>query len=144
METLEKSKKVYTYNMNDLEDIVYETIEIIDEYVNKNDYVVLGNKFDDYLYESCSDKILSKNTMKKIQRYCFLIKKRPTLNRINLFFRLMPKLYNNYSTVVNKSLKEKKIQELRRAWLKSKNETEMLLKKYKEEKGDFYKKNFFN
>jgi len=45
-----------------------------------------------------------------------------------------------YKKAVKVSLKEEKIQNARKEWLKVRNEADKLLTIYKEEKSDFYKK----
>ena len=76
--------------------------------------------------------------MKKIQKYCFWIQRHPSLRRINTFYGILSRTYGVERIKVNVSLKEQKIQNARKEWIKARNESERLLYLYKLEKGDFY------
>ena len=78
--------------------------------------------------------------MKKIQKYCFWIERRPTLRNISTFLGLLSRLFKVERVKIKISLKEEKIQKARKEWLKARNEADRLLDIYKLEKGDFYKK----
>jgi hypothetical protein len=80
--------------------------------------------------------------MKKIQKYCYWIDrdKTPSLRRINTFLSLLSKLFEIEKVRIKPSLKEERIQNARKEWLKARKESERLLDIYKLEKGDFYKK----
>ena len=77
--------------------------------------------------------------MKKTQKYCFWISKKPTLKRINTFFSLLSRDFGVKKVHVKVSLKEENIQKARKEWLKARAESERLLAAYKKEKGNFYK-----
>ena len=124
----------YTYNQVELNKIVNNTIEVIEKEVKKNHYQVTGNiRLYNFSYVN-----LSKRQMKKIQKYCFWIQRHPSLRRINTFYGILSRTYGVERIKVNVSLKEQKIQNARKEWIKARNESERLLYLYKLEKGDFY------
>lgn len=124
----------YTYNKSELKNVINNTIDIIENVVKNNNYQVTG-KIQDI------DKIdkISKNQMKKIQKYCFWISNKPTLRRINTFFGILTQNFGIGRIRIKVSAKEEAIQNARKAWLKAQAESEKLLKEYKKEKGNFYK-----
>lgn len=137
-----KAGVTYTYNKFEIAEKINKTIYIIQNEIEKNDYQVKGDiekykNLGDYLEDKWSN--LSYNQMKKIQKYCFWIERKPTLKKINTFFSLLSKLFGIEKVHVKVSLKEEKIQKARKEWLKARNESDRLLKIYKDEKGDFYK-----
>lgn len=132
----------YTYSVNVLDEKVTKTVENIEKYIKENDYQVTGDIEEYYVLEGW--KNLSKRQMKQIQKYCFWIERKPTLRRINSFFSLLSRTFGIKRVHVKVSLKEEKIQNSRKAWLKVRNEADRLLAEYKKEKGDFYKKNLVN
>ena len=136
METTVKKLGIdYTYNQVELNKIVNNTIDKIKNYKIVNNYKLNG----DLNYYNFKYLPLSKRQMKKIQKYCFWIQKNPSLKRINSFFSLLSKNYGVKRVKINIPLKEQKIQNARKEWLKVRNESERLLDLYKKEKGDFYK-----
>jgi hypothetical protein len=161
METMTKAGVTYTYNKYEVINIINKTIDMIEEWIKKNNYRIKISKHltDDVtlnVYKNLEKnwKDISKRKMKKIQKYCFWIQKNPTRRRVNTFFNLLSKTFGlcemeNDKFVrcpyIKESLKEEKIQARRREWLKAREESDRLLKLYKEEKGDFYKNkmNFF-
>jgi hypothetical protein len=124
----------YTYNKSELKNVINNTIDIIENVVKNNNYRVTG-KIQNI------DKIdnISKNQMKKIQKYCFWITNKPTLKRINTFFGILTQNFGIGRIRINVSAKEEAIQNARKAWLKSQAESDKLLMEYKKEKGFFYK-----
>lgn len=137
METLVKNSIEYTYNQNELKNKIYNTINKIKVYVILNNYRV-SKPLEQYL--NLESRNLSKNQMKKIQKYCYWIENNPSLKRINTFLSLISRLYGVERVQLKISEKEEKIQIARKNWLEFRNEAERLLKIYKEEKGDFYKR----
>lgn len=135
METTVNTGIEYTYNQKELNKIVNNTIDKIVNFVIANDYQVKGN-MREYEFNNIP---LSKRQMKKIQKYCFWIQKCPSLRRINSFYSLLSRTYGVERVKVDVSLKEQKIQNARKEWLKARNESERLLALYKKEKGNFYK-----
>lgn len=135
METTVKSGIEYTYNQSELNKVINNTIDNINKIIKEKNYRVEG-KIQHY---NLNYKNLSKNEMKKIQKYCFWIDKKPSLRRINTFFGLLTRTFGVDRIKVNISLKEQKIQNARKEWLKARNEADVLLEKYKKEKGNFYK-----
>lgn len=135
METTVNQGIEYTYNQSEINNIVNNTIDIIENEVKKNNYQVNG-KIQYYEFER---KNLSKRQMKKIQKYCHWIEINPSLRRINTFFGLLSRTYGVERVRVNVSLKEQKIQSLRKEWINARNIADAALAKYKAEKGNFYK-----
>ena len=130
----------YTYNRNEIDEKIVKTIETIEKVIKENNYRVTGTKEDFEEYSMLEYKNFSKNQMKNIQKYCFWVQRKPTLRRINSFFSLLSRLFEVKRVTVKVSLKEEKIQNARKEWLKVRNEADKLLTIYKEEKSDFYKK----
>lgn len=138
METLIKNNSIeYTYNRYEIKEKIQKTIDLIEKIVKQNNYRVVGNIVNFYKFEW---KDLSGKQMKKIQKYCYWIEKNPTLKRINTFLSLLSRYFGVERVTIKVSLREEKIQKARKEWLKIRNESDRLLKIYKEEKGDFYKK----
>lgn len=129
----------YTYNRSELDKKICDTVDFIKEVIAKNDYQVKGN-IDQFYNLKYPDLYFSRNQMKKIQKYCYWIQRNPSLKKINTFFSLLSKLFVVGRVQVKISLKEEDIQKARKEWLKARDEADRLLKIYKEEKGDFYKK----
>ncbi len=137
METTVEKGITYTYNQSELNEVINNTIDVIESVIIKNNYQV-SNEIE---YVDINFKNSSKNEMKKIQKYCFWINKKPTLKRINTFFSLLSRDYGIKKVNVKVSLKEEKIQKARKEWLKARQISDNLLAEYKKEKGDFYKNN---
>lgn len=137
METTTKNSVSYTYNSTEIVEQINKTIEKIEKEIEDNDYQVKGNL---ELYKNQSIRDLSKTKRKKIQKYCFWINEKPTLRRINTFLGFLSRYFKIERATIKVSLKEETIQKARKEWIKCRNESERLLKIYKEEKGDFYKK----
>lgn len=136
METLVNKGVEYTYNQKEINNIVNDTVDSINEYVKSKNYQVPG-KIQYYNFKYIN---LSKRQMKKIQKYCFWIKRSPSIRRINTFYGILSRFYDVDRIKVNVSLKEQKIQNARKEWLVVRNESDRLLAKYKKEKSDFYKR----
>jgi len=137
METTVNNGITYTYKQSEIDSKICNTIDLIEKFVKENNYQVIG-KLENY-YE-LKWKNFSKTEMKKIQKYCFWIERRPTLRNINTFLGLLSRLFEVERVKIKISLKEERIQKARKEWLKARNEAERLLDIYKLEKGDFYKK----
>lgn len=127
----------YTYNHSELNNIINNTIDKIKKYVKDNDYQVIIGEIRNYDFDFSK---LSKNQMKKLQKYCYWIDKKPTLKRVNTFFSLLSRYFGTDRVRIKISLKEEKIQSLRKEWLSARYTAENALARYKVEKGDFYKK----
>jgi hypothetical protein len=136
METIVNQGIEYTYNQSEINNIVNNTIDIIEKEIKINNYQVNG-KIQHYEFEH---KNLSKRQMKRIQKYCYWIEINPSLRRINTFLGLLSRTYGVERIRVNVSLKEQKIQKLRAEWLSVRYAAENALSRYKFEKCDFYKK----
>ena len=145
METTVNNGITYTYKRSEIDSKICDTIDLIEKFVKENNYQVVGttakftkSKFEEY---TCLEwRNFSKTEMKKIQKYCFWIERRPTLRNINTFLSLLSRLFEVEHVKIKISLKEERIQKARKEWLKARNEAEKLLDIYKLEKGDFYKK----
>jgi hypothetical protein len=135
MEAIVENGVNYTYNKSELKNVINNTIDIIENVVKNNKFQVSGKirNIDKF------DKNISKNQMKKIQKYCFWISNKPTLRRINTFFGILTQNFCIGRIRIKVSAKEEAIQNTRKAWLKAQAESEKLLMEYKKEKGNFYK-----
>jgi len=136
METTTSNGITYTYNRSEIDNKICNTIDIIEKFVKENNYQVIG-KLEEYTYLEW--KNFSKTEMKKIQKYCFWIERKPTLRNINTFLGLITRLFKVDRVKIKISLKEEKIQKAKKEWLKVRNEADKLLDIYKLEKGNFYK-----
>jgi len=139
METMTKAGVTYTYNKYEISKIINETIDKIQKWADENNYRVDGNLD---IYKDLDSKWtnLSKRQMKKIQRYCFWINRKPSFKRVNTFLNLLSRYFELGEKVhIKISLKEETIQKARKEWVKARDEADGLLKLYKDEKGDFYK-----
>lgn len=134
-----KAGVTYTYNKYEISKIINETIDKIQKWADENNYRVDGNLD---IYKDLDSKWtnLSKRQMKKIQRYCFWINRKPSFKRVNTFLNLLSRYFELGEKVhIKISLKEETIQKARKEWVKARDEADGLLKLYKDEKGDFYK-----
>jgi hypothetical protein len=129
----------YTFNKEEVVEKINKTIDLIEKWIEKNNYQLNGNM---NLYKNLDCRNLSKNQMKQIQKYCFWISKKLSLKRVNSFFSLLSRYFGIEKVHIKISVKEEAIQKAKKEWIKARNEADRLLKDYKEEKGDFYKKNF--
>lgn len=136
METTINNGIEYTYNQVELRKVINNTIDKIKNIIKENDYQVVGNIEQYYNLEF---KNLSKNQMKNIQKYCFWINRKPTLKKMNSFLNVLSRYYELNKVHIKVSLKEQKIQNTRKEWLKARNEADRLQEIYKKEKGDYYK-----
>jgi hypothetical protein len=132
--TIEKNS--YTYEKEKFNKVVNNTIDNILRYVTVNGYRVEG----DLKHLNLDISKVSMTRMKKIQKYCYWINKKPSLKKINTFLGLLSRTFDVERVKVKISEKEEKIQKSRKEWIKARNESERLLALYKPEKGDFYKK----
>jgi hypothetical protein len=150
METTLENGLEYTYNTDELDNKVVKAIEKIENVIKNNNYQLISkeNIFTEAKSYSPLDryctiewKHLSQNQMKKIQKYCYWINRNenPSLRKINTFLSLLSRLFNIEKVRVKQSLKEEKIQNARKEWLKARDESDKLLMVYKLEKGNFYK-----
>lgn len=130
----------YTYDIYKITDLITNRLTEIIKWVEKNDYrITFQGKMLDMKLSLDSIK-LSKRQMKRVQRSCLSLDTRMTIRNVNRFLSFIAKVFNVQKTSVKISMKEEKIQQLRKAWLKSREDSEYLLSLYKKEKGDFYKK----
>jgi len=134
--TIEKGIN-YTYNTTEFNKVINNTIDKIKKVVKENNYQVSG-KIEYYNFD-CRN--LSNNQMKKIQKYCYWIDKKPSLRRINTLFGLLARTFKVNRVTVKVSKWEERIQKSRKEWVKARNESDRLLATYKKEKGNFYKVN---
>lgn len=129
---------IYTYNSVELQEKINRILDKIEEWAKSKDYRIVGdlNK-----YRNLNMFInLSKNKIKKINKYLNSLNRKMTLRRVNSFLHLIYKIYKLDKKVSIKiSLKEENIQKARKEWLKARDESDRLLKVYKDEKGLFYK-----
>ena len=140
MKTLEKTNDVYVYTEQELKEKTNKIIDKIQQYADFMDYRIVGN-IDSYKNANLSVNNLSKNQLKKINMYLNSLDKKMTMRKINSFLNLFYKTFELTEKVqIKKSEKEEKIQKARKEWLKLRDEAEKALKIYKDEKGDYYKK----
>ena len=87
-------------------------------------------------------KFESKSQEKVLRNYLTKLDKKPGIALINRMLHFLYKKIYKLETApqIEYSEKELKIKAARKAWRKSLAETEALMKAYKEEKGNFYKK----
>jgi hypothetical protein len=138
METTLASGIEYTYSRSEIDSKIADAIEKIEKVIKENNYQVSG---DIEKYYEIKWKNLSQNQMKKIQKYCYWIERseKPSLRKINTFLGLLSRLFEIEKVRIKPSVKEEKIQNARKEWIKARNEADRLLKIYKLEKGNFYK-----
>jgi hypothetical protein len=137
MKTTTNAGVTYTYNKYEVIEKINKTIALIEAWISENNYQISG-KIDRNLEDKWSN--LSKSQVKKIQRYCFWIERKPSLRNVNTFFGILSKYFKIERVHVKISAKEEAIQKSRKEWIKARNEADKALKAYKAEKGDFYKK----
>jgi len=143
---METTVKNYVYNTSELKKYIIVTIENIEKWAKDNNYRLKGdfNSFKISLMGNEKFITISKNKRKKINQYIFSLERKITMRNANSFLHFIYKTMNNNepnsSIKIIISEKEEKIQMLRKQWLRMRNESDNLLKSYKDEKGDFYKK----
>lgn len=114
-------------------DLVNNLLVKINEICNKNEWQVSKqiNPIEDLNFKS-------HNQRKKLKRF-YMKTQGFSIKSINSFLNYLAQILEVQKIVIRPSLKEEKIQSLRKEWkVLRKLEQEALLK-YKEEKGDFYK-----
>lgn len=124
---------------------VQTSITAIKKYAEEKGYQIIGEfKKEGLISGLLGSKLTfeSKSQEKVLRNYLTKFDKKPgmaTANRLLHF--LYKKVYKlDKAPYVEYSEKELKIKSARKAWRKSLAETEALMKVYKEEKKDFYKK----
>ena len=141
METTAMKYINYTYNKVDLQKRITNTIGLIEDWCIKNDYLIENLPIGLYKFKialSENDNI-SRNQLKKINRYIVGLEKHITMRRANKFFQILTDNCGYGKVRIKYSEKEQKIQDTRKKMLQAKEAYESLLKIYKEEKGDYYK-----
>lgn len=134
--------KGYTYNKVELQNRIIDAISKIEDWCKENDYRIEGLPVGLYkvkLALSTNDQV-SKTQLKKINKYIIGLEKHITMYKSNKFFQLLTETCGYKPVKIKYSEKEEKIQEARKQMLKAKEAYETMLKVYKEEKGDYYKK----
>lgn len=140
MKTLEKTKNVYVYTEKELKAKINKTLEKIKTWVRIMDYRIIGD-INIYKNMDITTLNLSKNQLKKVNKYLNRVNKKMTLRNVNSLLYLLYKTFEPTEKVqIRKSLKEEKIQKKRKKWLKLRDEAGKALLEYKNEKGDYYKK----
>jgi len=142
MKTLEKSKNtenVYVYTEKELKTKINKTLEKIETWVRIMDYR-LTDDINIYKNMNILTYNLSKNQLKKINKYLNGVNKKMTLRNVNSLLHLLYKTFEPIKKIqVKKSEKEEEIQKKRKEWLKLRDKAEKALLEYKNEKGDYYK-----
>ena len=166
-------KLEFTYNLKELESKLLETLGFIKAEIEKNHYEINNEEnFKKLLKYNFKSHIgnLSKRSLKRLNRQIWRIqnkRSRGSMNRFLHFIRtrvISKKIeytpdwakgyYENYvqikyeypleSIKILPSLKEQEIQKKRKEWKELRDKTQKALLSYKEEKGDFYKKQLEN
>ena len=138
MKTLEKTT-VYAYTEKELKAKIKKTLDNIETWVRLMDYRMV-NDIDIYKNMNISIHNLSKNQLKKVNKYLNGVNKKMTLRNVNSLLHLLYKTFEPTKKVqIKKSLKEEEIQRKRKEWLRLRDEAEKALLEYKTEKGDYYK-----
>lgn len=116
----------------------------IKEYANGKGYQIVGNISlpTNMLGIKKSPDYKSTSMMKRVRVYTTSLDRKVTMSNSNRFLHLLFKHVYGEDTVprIDYSTKELEIKASRKAWKKVDTEAKELLKKYKEVKGDFYKK----
>jgi len=140
MKTLEKNtENVYVYTEKELKEKINKTLDNIETWVRLMDYRTVG---DMNIYKKMNIHVgnLSKNQLKKVNKYLNRVNKKMTLRGVNSILHLLYKTFEPTKKVqIRKSEKEEEIQRKRKEWLKLRDEAEKALLEYKNEKGDYYK-----
>jgi len=138
MKILER-KTVYAYTRKELKAKINSTIDKIEAWVSLMDYRFIGD-INKYKKMRIPVYNISKNQLKKINKYLNTLNKKMTMRKVNSFLHLFYKTFEPKEKVqIKKSLKEEEIQRKRKAWLKLRDDAETALLEYKIEKGDYYK-----
>jgi len=139
LERTENTENVYVYTETELKAKINKTLEKIETWVRIMDYRIVGD-IKIYKNMSISTHNLSKNQLKKVNKYLNGVNKKMTLRNVNSLLHLLYKTFEPIEKVqIKKSLKEEEIQKKRKEWLKFRDEAEKALLEYKTEKGDYYK-----
>jgi len=139
LERTENTENVYVYTETELKAKINKTLEKIETWVRIMDYRIVGD-INIYKNMPISTHNLSKNQLKKVNKYLNGVNKKMTLRNVNSLLHLLYKTFEPIEKVqIRKSLKEEEIQKKRKEWLKLRDEAENALLEYKTEKGDYYK-----
>jgi len=139
LERTENTENVYVYTETELKAKINKTLEKIETWVRIMDYRIVGD-IKIYKNMSISTHNLSKNQLKKVNKYLNGVNKKMTLRNVNSLLHLLYKTFEPIEKVqIKKSLKEEEIQKKRKEWIEFRDEAEKTLLEYKTEKGDYYK-----
>lgn len=141
MEVQEKTMRMQ-FTEAELEHNYYETIKTIMDIVDERDLKILidGDK-NEMIYLKPDFRNLSKNARKNIAKRMHYVDKKKSRRAINTLFLVLKRLGVIDSKVyVTIGDKEREIQRKRKVWTIMRDKAQQALKEYKEEKGDFYKK----
>ena len=131
------------FGISQLEKNYNATIKSINEMVRDNNFIlkVNGHEETQLNIHHYFDFNLSLNQRKKIAKKLYYFKKKNSLRNVNSLLSVLKRTGSITDSVrIEPSKKEQEIQRKRKVWLKLRNEAEVALKGYKEEKADFYKK----
>ena len=121
---------------------VHETVEFIEQVIEKNNWQIKG---DVNILKNVTigdfQNHYSKRKIKRMNRNINWVLEKPSISNINRFFHFIcTKVLETIKRVkVILSEREIEIQEARKRWKDVQNVEQELLKRYKEIKGDFYK-----
>jgi len=119
---------------------VNDAITIAETTIKENDWQLKGDIELLKTFSMNQYQMLSKNEMKRLNRYCNWVMETPKLSNINkLFHFLCTRIFKTDKRVkVFPSQREQDIQESRKRWKDVQKVEQELLKRYKETKGNFY------
>ena len=116
---------------------IKKAIESIKQYASQKNYVINGNI--DAL-TNVTPKFSSKNQERKFRWAMLRVIKKPSMRNSNIFIHQLSKATGISKVKLDYSDREKQIQAARKEWKSLQATAEEARKKYKEIKGDFYKK----
>jgi len=125
----------------DLINKTIETIELAEKVIKENDWQIKGDVDELKKFDMSHYQMLSKNNIKRLNRYIWWFTEKPSISNINRFFHFICTrvLKTDKRVRVYPSIREQEIQAARKRWKDVQKVEQELLKKYKEIKGDFYK-----
>ena len=126
----------------ELENNYYKTIKTIMDIVDEKDFEIkIDGEENEMIYLKPNFNNLSKNARKNIAKRLHYVDKKKTRRAINTLFLVLKRLGVVDSKIyVTLGKKEREIQRKRKVWTIMRDKAQQALNDYKQEKGDFYKK----
>ena len=121
---------------------VNDAIVVAETVIDENDWQLKGDIELLKTFSMSQYQMMSKTGMKRLNRHSNWVIENPGIGNINRFFHfLTTRVFKTDKRVkVLPSVREMEIQEARKRWKDVQKVEQELLKRYKEVKGDFYKK----